>query len=353
MTWKVIQWATGNVGRSALRAVVEHPELELVGVLVYDHAKAGMDAGALCRMSPTGVIATADAEEVLALEADCVLHMPLPSKRIGDDPERDLRDLCRILASGKNAVTTVGYLYPRVYGGDIVAKLEGACMEGEASLHGTGVNPGWLAELLPLTLSGMSQRIDRIHVLESTDFSFYPSPDVIGELMGMGKEADVFEKDAPRYRDWLGGLFRESIAMLADGLALELDGVTESIEVARAEKRFEIAAGVIEAGTVAGQRFVWSGIAGGDPRIALESVYRAHADVAPSWPEPGCSVSIEGRPRLHLDLGEGWISNALAGTAMHAVHAVPHVCRAAPGIRTLLDLPLIAGRHAVSVESVA
>ena len=78
----------------------------------------------------------------------------------------------------------------------------------------------------------------------------------------------------------------------------------------------------------------------------LEAVYRAHRQVAPAWPEPGCAVRIDGRPRLDLQLGEAWVSNGLAATAMHAVHAVPHVCRAAPGIRTFLDLPLITGRHA-------
>jgi len=103
---------------------------------------------------------------------------------------------------------------------------------------------------------------------------------------------------------------------------------------------------VIEKGTIAAQRFRFTGRVGGQERIALEAVYRANSDVAPSWEPPGCRVEIEGRPRLALDLGEHWVSNALAATAMHAVHAVPHVCRAAPGIRSFLDLPLIVGRHA-------
>jgi hypothetical protein len=347
MTYRVIQWATGNVGRTALRAVVKHPELELVGLLVHDPAKQGRDAGELCKLDPTGVRASIDVDEILALDADCVLHMPLPSARGGDDPERDLRDLCRILASGKNAVTTVGYVHPRVYGGEVVERLEKACAQGGVSLHGTGVNPGWLAEVLPLTASALSARIDRVHVLESTDFSFYPSSDVIFGLMGLGSAPEDFDEQVGSYRRWLSGLFRESLELLADGLALELDGVEEDFERDLAPESFEIAAGRIEAGSVAAQRFEWRGMAGGEARIVLEAVYRARRDVAPDWPAPGCAVRIDGRPRMRFELDESWISNVLAATAMHAVHAVGPVCRAEPGIRTFLDLPLILGRHTV------
>jgi len=238
MKYRVIQWATGNVGRAALRAVAKHPELELVGLLVYDPAKQGLDAGELCKLDPLGVQASCDVDEILALDADCVLHMPLPSARGTQDPDRDLRDLCRILASGKNAITTVGYVYPRVYGSEVVERLEKACAEGGSSIHGTGVNPGWLAELLPLTASALSARIDRIHVLESTDFSFYPSPDVIFGLMGLGTAPAAFEEQVGSYRRWLSGLFRESLELLADGLALRLDAVEEDFELARAEQSF-------------------------------------------------------------------------------------------------------------------
>lgn len=347
MAWRVIQWATGNVGRAALRAALLHPELDVVGVLVRNPEKVGVDAGALAGLDPVGLAATDDEEAMLALTADCVLHTPLPSARIAADPERDLRDLCRILASGKNVVTTVGYVFPRAHGPDVVEPLEHACAEGNTSIHGTGVNPGWLGELLPLTLSAMSARIDQIHVLESTDFSFYPSREVIFEMMGLGQPPDRFEATSEVYRGWLGGLFRESVELLAEGLALPLDEVVMASETLAAEARHEIAAGVIEPGTIAGQRFTWTGMAEGEPRIVLEAVYRAHADVAPAWPAPGCAVRIDGRPRMQLSLDEGWLSNGLVGTAMHAVHAVAPLCEAPAGIRTFLDLPLIAGRYTV------
>jgi 4-hydroxy-tetrahydrodipicolinate reductase len=346
MTFRVLQWSTGNVGRASLRAVLAHPELELAGVFAHGPEKKGVDVGSLLGRDEVGIRVTNDLEAALSLDVDCVLHMPLPSQRYGDDPGRDLDHLCRMLRAGLNVVTTVGYVYPRAHGDEVVERLEAACAGGQVSVHGTGTNPGWLAELLPLVMTGLSERIDRISVLESTDFSFYPSRDVIFEMMGLGSSPEHFEASSERYVDWLSGLFRESLWMLADGLALDLEEETRSVDLALAEEASEIAAGRIEPGTIAAQRFRWAGKAGGQERIVLEAVYRATATVAPEWAAPGCKVQIEGRPRLLLDLGDGWISNALAATAMHAVHAVPHVCRAEPGIRTFLDLPLIVGRHA-------
>lgn len=346
MSLRVLQWSTGNVGRASMRSVLRHPELELAGVYSHDPAKDGVDVGALMGRDEIGVAVTNDLDAALSLDVDCVLHMPLPSQRYGDDPGRDLEDLCRMLRSGRNVVTTVGYLYPRAYGSEIADRLEAACEEGGVSLHGTGTNPGWLADLLPLVMTGLSERIDRLSVRESTDFSFYPSREVIVEMMGLGSTPEQFEASSERYVGWLSDLFRESLWMLADGLALELEEEGRSVDIVLAEESFEIAAGRIEKGTIAAQRFRWTGKAEGEERIVLEAVYRATGSVAPEWPAPGCKVEVLGRPRIVVDLGEEWISNALAATAMHAVHAVPHVCRAEPGIRTFLDLPLIIGRHA-------
>src|SRR6185312_6246312 len=95
--YRVVQWATGNIGLRSLRAVIEHPDLELVGLYVYSEAKAGMDAGELCGLSPVGVAATRDVDAILALRPDCVLYM-------GD--RVDVDTICRLLESGANVVST-------------------------------------------------------------------------------------------------------------------------------------------------------------------------------------------------------------------------------------------------------
>lgn len=90
---RVVQWATGTVGRSAMRAIIEHPDLELVGVKVYSGNKAGLDAGDLCGLPPTGIKATRDIGDILALKPDCVVYMP---------ESTDMDDVCRILECGAN-----------------------------------------------------------------------------------------------------------------------------------------------------------------------------------------------------------------------------------------------------------
>jgi hypothetical protein len=347
---KVIQWATGNVGRASLRQILAHPELDLVGCLVHSESKAGEDAGVLCRQPATGVVATTSVDEILALDADCVAHMPLPSAQYGDDPEADLRNLCRILESGKNVVTTVGYLYPRAYGEDVVERLEAACRAGGSSLHGTGANPGWMSDILPLTASAMSAQIDRIHVRESTEFSWYPSPQILFDMMGFGATPEEYDARSSRYVGWLSGLFRESLMLVADGLAITLDEIGFESEIRIGDADYDIAAGRVGRGTVAAQRFVWSGRVAGKPVIELEAVYMARREVAPDWPDPGCLCRIEGKPTMNFEFDEGWISNALIATAVHAVHAIPAVCAAEPGIRTFLDLPMIVGKHAATAS---
>ena len=96
-TYRVVQWSTGTIGARALRAIIEHPQMSLAGVHVHGHDKVGRDAGDLCGMDTTGVTATASVDEIVELAPDCVLYMP---------SAMDLDELCRLLTSGINVVTT-------------------------------------------------------------------------------------------------------------------------------------------------------------------------------------------------------------------------------------------------------
>jgi 4-hydroxy-tetrahydrodipicolinate reductase len=343
MPYRVVQWATGNVGRHALRAIANHPDLELAGLVVMNPDKAGRDAGELAGLDhPLGVIATADPAAVDAIRADCVLHMPLPSAQVGADPDLDTKVICHLLETGKNVVTTVGFVYPKAHGPELVQRLEAACAAGKTSVHGTGLNPGFMNEVVPLVLSGLVERVDRVYVRESSEFSRYPSPQVILGMMGFGLSPADYQEHTHRYRRWLSGLFVESLHMVADGLGRPVDDVEAGEDVELATDDYELAAGLVREGTVAGQRWVWRGLVGGEPFVELEAVYRAHPAVMPAWGPTGWLLQMDGAPNVTLDL-DRWISNGLLATAMHAVHAVGPVVRAEPGIRTFLDLPMIVG----------
>jgi hypothetical protein len=349
MTIRVIQWSSGNVGKGVIRTIAKRADLELAGLYVHSDSKSGQDAGEIAGIEPLGVSATNDIETVLATQADVVIHTSLPSLVYGDDPDADIKNICRLLASGKNVITTVGYMYPKVYGPELVGRLEDACREGKSTFHSTGLNPGWLGDLLPLTMSALSARIDQVYVREITNFEFYPSPEIMFGMMGFGKTDAEFEKDAERYHFWLTNLFRENIQMIADGLGIELDEITDTMEIAYAPSDLEPAAGLVEKGTIAGQHWEWAGMKNGKKLIVHETVWRMHSTVAPQWPDGDHSITIEGKPRMHINFGAVWINDGLLATGMHALNAAPYVVDAAPGIKTFLDLPWMIGRGTVGV----
>ena len=344
MTYKVIQWASGNVGRNALRAVAERTDMKLVGMYVVAEAKAGLDAGTIAGIGTLGVTATNDVNRILTLDADVVLHTCLPSLVYGDDLIADVDNFCALLASGKNVITTVGYMYPKVYGPQFYQRLQRACRRGGSTFHSTGLNPGWLGDVLPLTMTALSKRVELIYVREISNFQFYPSPEIMFGMMGFGKTPAQFKKDAERYAFWLSGLFRENVQMVADGLGVKLDVIREKTARELAAVDLETAAGTVKAGTVAGQHWEWAGMVSGRKVIVHETVWRMHDSVAPDWPTGANSVTIEGEPRMHVNFDAQWISDGLLGTAMHAVNAIPYVCDAPAGVKTLLDLPWMVGR---------
>ncbi len=348
MPLKVIQWSSGNVGRHAVAAVADRPDLKLVGMYVYGADKEGRDAGEIAGVGKLGVKATRDVERILKLKADVVIHAPLPSLVYGEDPDADVDTFCRLLASGKNVITTVGYLNPKVHGSKLVRRLESACRAGNSSFHSTGLNPGWMGDLLPLTMTALSSRIDEIHVLEISNFQHYPSPEIMFDMMGFGKTRAAFRRDAARYNHWLTSLFKESIQLVADGLGLRLDDIKATTRRVLAEQDLATAAGTVRAGTISGQHWEWAGVVGRRKLIRHETVWRMHETVAPDWPRGNHRVIVRGEPNMRLELRPDWIDGGLISTAMHAVNAIPYVCAAPPGIRTLLDLPWMTGRGRVA-----
>ena len=351
MSYKVIQWATGNVGIHALRGIAQHPDLELVGLWVSSAAKAGRDAGELCGIGKTGVTATQDADALIAMPADCVSYMAATDYRPGDAVE----DMCRILASGKNLVTTsfVPLIFPWNTVPEFARQIEAACQKGRTSFFCSGIDPGFSPDALPIVLSSLSERIDSVRAQEIFNYATYNQPQTMFDVMGFGKPPGTM---VPLLIP--GALtiaWGPSVRMVAEALGIELDEVRQHYEQEVAPETFDIACGRIERGTVAALRFEVTGIAGGQPVITVEHVTRLRDDLAPHWPQgvgPGTyRVTIEGMPSMRCDLQIGYASDdhnidGCVASAMRVVNAIPAVCAAPPGLRTWLDLPLFAGRKA-------
>ena len=336
--YRVVQWATGNIGLRSLRAVIEHPELELVGLYVYSDTKAGRDAGELCGLAPTGVVATRDVDEIVALRPDCVLFM-------GDRADVDV--ICRLLESGANVVSTRSEFHrPAAMDPEVRRRIEEACASGNSSLYSTGSSPGFITEALPFALLSLQRRLDRLTIDEFADMSSRNSPEMIFDLMGFGRPPEHFDPRGVEAHG--GGAFAGSLGLVADALSLPLDDVVASGTVAVATKTVDIAAGTVEAGTIAAQRLEVSGMREGRPLLTFRANWYLTPEVDPAWDlrETGWRVLVEGDTPLDVDIrfpvpADEWAATSPGLTAHRPVNAVPYVCAAEPGIRTTVELPQI------------
>lgn len=344
--YRVVQWATGGVGRAAIQGVADHPELELVGCWVHARDKVGRDAGEIAGIGPLGVTATDDVDAILALEADCVVYSPFL-------PQTD--EVVRLLRAGKNVVTPVGWFHP--WGTVDVAEIEAACRDGGTTLHGTGIHPGGITERFPLMLSALSRAITHVRAEEWSDLRTYDAPDVIRNIMLFGATPE--EAAASPMLQILAVGFGQSIDMVAAGLGVRLDAEKRTRhEIAVATAPIDSPIGPIPPGRVAAHRFTWEGTVRGEPVVTVRTNWlmgEEHLDPPWSFGAEGerFEVEVRGDPPvtvtfhgLHPDsVAEGLRRNrGIVATAMHCVNAIPYVCRAGAGIRTFLDLPLVCGR---------
>jgi 4-hydroxy-tetrahydrodipicolinate reductase len=355
MTYRVVQWSTGNVGRHAIAGIDARPDLELVGVWVSSDEKVGVDAGVLAGLGrELGVVATDDADALLALEPDCIVHTAWADDRLFEA----LDDLARLLRAGVNVVSSspVFLQFPDgVVPESMSDPVRQAAIEGGVSLWVNGIDPGFANDWLPLALTSISERIDEVRCQEILNYATYDQPRVLFDIMGFGRSLD----EAPLLLSpgILTTAWGSVVRQIASGLDVELDGIEEWHERAAAPEAFEVASGRIEAGTAAAVHFEVRGMRGGRPVIVVEHVTRLRDDLAPGWPQPtgqgGYRVVLTGEPNYTLDMqmmgGDGDHNTAgLKATAMRLVNAIPAVVAAEPGLLTALDLPLVTGRGLVA-----
>jgi hypothetical protein len=347
MQRKVIQWATGGIGKAAIQGIVDHPDLELVGCWVNNPDKVGKDAGDIAGTRKTGVLATNDVEAILKLDADCVVYGPA-------FPVED--DIVRLLESGKSVVTPTGWFYPA--GSLDVTRLEAACKKGNSVLHGTGIHPGGFSEKFPLMLAGMQRATTYVRCEEFSDIRTYGAPEIVGEMMGFGKTPE--EVAARGIAQYLAVGFYQSIRMVADALQLDVDAFETKCEFGLATAPIDSPIGPIPVGKVAAMKLTWQGLHKGS--VVVEEIvnwFMGEENFDKPWkfgPEgTRYEVEVKGDPDLKSvyhgthpkSLEEGLERNAgIVVTAMHCVNSIPYICTAQPGIRTYLDLPLVAGRAA-------
>lgn len=347
--YRVVQWTTGNIGKSSVAAIVNNPLLELVGCYAYSDDKAGRDVGELVGLEPLGVTATNDVDALLALKPDVVVYNPMWI---------NVDELVRILEAGVNVVASASFITGHNLG-DGRDKLADACLRGGSTLFGSGVSPGFV-ELLAIVAGTACDRIDKITIAESADTTLYDSPETerpVGFDMAI---------DDPALQPMAANgtaVFAEAVQLVADALGIDLDEIICVPEYAQTTEDLPMASWTIKAGHVAGVFASWQGIVNGRTVIDINVRWKKGQTLDPDWKidGDGWKITIDGRPTVNMAVSfvppQDMIESAktledfyVLGhimTALPPVHAIAAVVEAGPGIATYNDLPLPLPRGVV------
>lgn len=348
MALRVVTWGTGNVGRYAVRAVLGHPELELVGHVVSSADKAGVDVATLAGLDEaTGVVATDNIDAALALAPDCVVYTAHSETRMMEAAE----DQARCLRAGINVVSSSLFMLQYPDSPDIAFladPLKAACAEGGTTCFNNGIDPGFANDTMPLVFTGLSEYWTSVRMREVINYSTYEQEHTIREVMGFGYPVD---HDCMLFQPGMLSLgWGGSVRSVAAGLGVELERVYEVHERLPLARDVENGMGLFRAGTTGAMRFEVRGVVDGRDAIVLEHVTRLTDEIAPDWPQgKGYRVIIEGEPRMEIamDMEDSRGDHAVAGviqTATAIVNAIPAVVAQPPGMVAALDLPKITGR---------
>ena len=332
---RVIQWTTGKVGKLSLRAILDDPRLELVGVYAHSAAKSGLDAGTLCGRPMCGVTATSDVDALVALHADSVVYTPF---------EANLDHALRLLESGADVASTNLFLNLGGVRGEVREKLEAAGQRGGSSFYVTGINPGWINSVVT-AMTAICRKVDYVGLVESADCSVYESVET-WSFLGMGEAGGSTPQLLERAQNWLI-LFRDAVQRIGDALEYQFDDIAFFCDYATAAERVDLGWFCMEKGTNAALRGGWHGKIGGETIIDLTVVWYLTKNLAEGWvlDEDQYHLDIRGEPnvdvRMRFTKPAHWTNHDWdTMTALPAVNALFDIRKARPGILGLRDVGL-------------
>ncbi|MDG4669423.1 dihydrodipicolinate reductase [Mycobacterium sp. 236(2023)] len=339
---RVAHVGTGMTGSVALRAIIDDPALDLVGLKVTSESKVGTDAGQLCGRPATGIAATEDVAAVLAAQPDCVAYCATAVRR----EDEVIADIVGYLRAGINVVTisAIPMVYPSAAPTKWREPIEKAAISGGSTFYATGCEPGFVSLNLPTALLAGAGAVHAYRMDEyalDLDLS-YPIWEVLHESMGFGKpdgHVPVRIAVGKVSDDW-----EPVVRYIADVLRVTIDNVALEWETVLAPHDLDTALGVIAKNTICGHR--WQLAAIHDERPVASVQYFATVTSTPwpeNWPRPaqpgqgGMVFRIEGNPNMTLDLRldpspDDATNPGVTATAMAAVNAIPAVIDAPPGL---------------------
>jgi hypothetical protein len=323
---KVAQFGLGPIGVEALKLAVQQPWLEIVGAVDNAPTKAGRPLTEITGLAELdGLKVARDLEELFRdTPPELILHTASSSAAA------TLAQMRPALEFGVSVASTCEELiFPALKAPQLVKEYDGLCRHTGARVVATGVNPGFVMDVLPICLTAVSRTVEKIEVTRVVNASTRRQP--LQAKIGSGQDADAFRQKLLDGRAGHAGL-KESLALVAHAMNWTLDGISEVGEPVLAEREIRTNFFHVQRGEVCGihQRAV--GTLGGAEKVVLDIAMFLDA------PNPRDHVVISGRPALDVLVNGGVPGDEATIAAL--VNVVPRLWSAAPGLHLATDLVL-------------
>ncbi len=321
----VIQFGVGPIGQAIVRDLVKKEGIRIVGAIDIDEEKLGKDLGDIVGLdNPLGVNVSSDSAGVLSQEEGRLVILSTVSSLKLCYPQ-----IQEIVESKKHLISTCEELaYPWLTHPDLSRKIDRLARKNGVAVLGTGVNPGFVMDYLPIVVSGVCKHVRRIRISRIQDASFRRIP--FQQKIGAGLTEGEFEKRRRKKQIRHVGL-TESMHMIAHGFGWELDKTEDEVFPILAERPVNKPSISVGVGAVKGMRQVGRGFRNRKAVITLEMVMTLGQD------NPRDVVEVEGTPDVKL-VFEGGIHGDIATVAV-VINAIPRLLELPPGLKTMLDLP--------------
>lgn len=332
---RAVVYGVGASGSRIVRLLVKK-NVQIVGALGVSPNKVGRDVGEVAGITPLGITITNDPVRLFSRKiADVVLHAT------SYDPRRIVTELKLPLQAGIDVISIAGISFLPGQFPDLATELDAAARAGDATVVGTGVNPGFVQDVLPIVLSGACEDVKKVIALRVTDFSPW-GPEVMHHY-GIGFSPEAFHRGVAEGRIGLHAEIRQSVGMIAYALGFHLEEVREGRSPLLSTVDRDAPYVSVKRGTVCGFRHKALGICNRETVIDLELCGIISPEPARDGVEVGTTIVIDGTPNIRVvvqgDLGQS--EGAYAATVARSVNAIPHVLRAPPGLVSLADLPVM------------
>jgi hypothetical protein len=317
----------GPLGQKVLRYAVERGCFNIVGAVDPDPEKAGKDLGQLCGIEPLGITIQDNLAGAIKGQSVDVALVTTVSSLVAIESQ-----VAELAKAKLDIVSTCEELfYPWKTNPEVAGRIDEICHRNGVACLGTGVNPGYLMDLLPTVLSGLCQNVRKVEVWRVQDASVRRIP--FQQKIGASLTLEQFE--AKRKAGTLRHVgLPESVDFIAERLGWKLDKNTESLEPVVAENQIDTGYKPIAKGMACGVQQVGRGFVGDREVITLN--FRA----AVGEPESYDQVHIDGEPQIKSRIAGG--VNGDIATCAIALNAVRSILQAGPGLKTMAQIPPIA-----------